>query len=150
LQLTQRPLKLSLVPDDKYPTDRLANADVARDAIKVVENMSEMAQFVYERYMAKMEELKGTLPTEEELQAMRNQLPQEDEDNVPEEASEEPPEKRVAKEAPLSKKKTAEAFKPTPILNEISVDEVEMDQREEVEKETTEEPTQVPTPAEES
>jgi len=88
-------LKLSLVPDDKYPTDRLANADVARDAIKVVENMSEMAQFVYERYMAKMEELKGTLPTEEELQAMRNQLPQEDEDNVPEEASEEPPEKRV-------------------------------------------------------
>jgi len=48
------------VPDDKYPTDRLANADVARDAIKVVENMSEMAQFVYERYMAKMEELKGT------------------------------------------------------------------------------------------
>ncbi|XP_037719789.1 RNA helicase aquarius isoform X2 [Drosophila subpulchrella] len=148
--LTQRPLKLSLVPDDKYPTERLANADVARDAVKVVENMSEMAQFVYERYMAKMEELKGTLPTEEELQAMRNQLPQEDEDNVPEEVSEEPPEKRVAKEAPISKKKTAEAFKPTPILNEISVDEVEMDQREEVEKETTEEPTQVPTPAEES
>ncbi|XP_052836457.1 RNA helicase aquarius [Drosophila gunungcola] len=148
--LTQRSLKLSLVPEDSYPTDRLANADLASEAIKTVENMSEMAQFVYERYMAKMEELKGTLPTEEELQAMRNQLPQEDEDNVAEEATEEPPEKRVAKEVPVTKKKSSEAFKPTPILNEINVDEAEMDQSEPVDQEVTEEPTQESTPAEES
>jgi len=49
-QLTQRPLKLSLVPEDKFPTDRLASAAVASQDIKTVENMSEMAQFVYERF----------------------------------------------------------------------------------------------------
>ncbi|XP_017083650.2 RNA helicase aquarius [Drosophila eugracilis] len=143
--LTQRSLKLSLVPEDTYPTDRLASADVASDTIKTIENMSVMAQFVYERYMAKMEELKDTLPTEEELQAMRNRFLQEDDDNVPEETSEEPPEKRAAKEEPLPKKKTTEAFKPTPILNEINVDESEMDQREQVEKETTETSESAPT-----
>ncbi|EDV49455.1 RNA helicase aquarius isoform X1 [Drosophila erecta] len=149
--LTQRPLKLSLVPEDKYPTDRLASADVASQDMRTVENMSEMAQFVYERYMAKMEELKDTLPSEEELQAMRNQLPQEDEEDVPEEASEEPPEKRAAKEEPLSKKKTTEAFKPTPILNEINVDDTEMTQREEIQQEATDEDqTQESAPAEES
>ncbi|XP_017062116.1 RNA helicase aquarius isoform X1 [Drosophila ficusphila] len=148
--LTQRPLKLSLVPEDSYPTDRFASASVDNKDIKTIENMSEMAQFVYERYMAKMEELKGTLPSEEELQAMRNQLPQEDDDVVPEETSEEPPEKRQAKEAPVSKQKTTEAFKPTPILNEINVDESEMDQREQVEKEATEEQTQESTPTEET
>lgn len=88
--------------------------------------MSEMAQFVYERYMAKMEELKGTLPTEEELLAMRNQLPLEDEEN----ANEEPPEKRAAKEESVSKKKAPETFKPTPIVNEINMDEAETNQRE--------------------
>eukprot|EP00099_Drosophila_melanogaster_P028280 NP_731647.3 uncharacterized protein Dmel_CG31368, isoform C [Drosophila melanogaster] len=145
-----RPLKLSLVPEDKFPTDRLASAAVASQDIKTVENMSEMAQFVYERYMAKMEELKGTLPSEEELEAMRNQLLQEDEESVPE-ASEEPPEKRAAKEEPLSKKKTTEAFKPTPILNEINVDDTEMGQREQIEEEATDQDkTQESAPAEES
>lgn len=143
-------MKLSLVPEDKFPTDRLASAAVASQDIKTVENMSEMAQFVYERYMAKMEELKGTLPSEEELEAMRNQLLQEDEESVPE-ASEEPPEKRAAKEEPLSKKKTTEAFKPTPILNEINVDDTEMGQREQIEEEATDQDkTQESAPAEES
>ncbi|XP_039491433.1 RNA helicase aquarius [Drosophila santomea] len=149
--LTQRPLKLSLVPEDKYPTDRLASADVASQDIKTVDNMSEMAQFVYERYMAKMEELKGTLPSEEELQAMRNQLPQEDGEVVLEEASEEPPEKRAAKEEPLSKKKTTEVFKPTPILNEINVDDTDMAESEQIQQEATDEDkTQESAPAEES
>lgn len=116
--------------------------------------MSEMAQFVYERYMAKMEELKGTLPTEEELLAMRNQLPQEDDEDengdAEEVASEEPPEKRLAKEQPVSKKKTGEAFKPTPILNEISVEDEEMGQREQVAEDATEKPAEEPTPAEET
>ncbi|EDV30219.2 uncharacterized protein Dana_GF23169 [Drosophila ananassae] len=124
--LTQRPLKLCLVPGDSFPTDRLTTDLVGNEAIKTIENMSEMAQFVYERYMAKMEELKGTLPTEEELLAMRNQLPLEDEEN----ANEEPPEKRAAKEESVSKKKAPETFKPTPIVNEINMDEAETNQRE--------------------
>lgn len=106
--------------------------------------MSEMAEFVYNLYMAKMEEMKGTLPTEEELRAMHKQLPNEDgEDDVEEvdassnEANEEPPQKRVAKE---STSKTAEGFKPTPIVNEIHVEEdAEMDQQTEEKTEKAEE-----------
>ncbi|XP_017104861.2 RNA helicase aquarius [Drosophila bipectinata] len=131
--LTQRPLKLNLVPGDSFPTDRLTNDPVGNEAIRTIENMTEMTQFVYERYMAKMEELKGTLPTEEELLAMRNQLPQEDEENV----NEEPPEKRPAKEEPVSKKKAPEAFKPTPIVNEINMEEPEANQQEGNQEDTT-------------
>ncbi|KAH8383163.1 hypothetical protein KR009_007124 [Drosophila setifemur] len=148
--LTERPLQLSLVPNDNYPTDRLTDYPVGKQSIKTIENMSEMAQFVYERYMAKMEELKGTLPTEEELQAIRNELPQEDEDNEAEESTDEPPEKRAAKEeADSKKKKTTEAFKPTPILNEINTDAAEVDQVEKEEEKASEEPQET-TPTEES
>ncbi|KAH8294727.1 hypothetical protein KR018_002206 [Drosophila ironensis] len=148
--LTQRPLELGLVPDESYPTARLASAPVAKKDVKTIPNMSVMAEFVYERYMAKMEELKGTLPSEEELLAMRNQLPQEDEDNDAEEATEEPPEKRAAKEDKVAQKKAPEAFKPTPIQNEINVDEADMDQREQKQEESAPEETKEPVPAEES
>lgn len=96
--------------------------------------MSEMAEFVYNLYMGKMEEMKGTLPTEEELRVMHKQLPNEDDDDdveqvdaSPNEANEEPPQKRAAKE---STSKTPEGFKPTPIVNEIHVEEdAEMEQQ---------------------
>ncbi|XP_017142398.1 RNA helicase aquarius isoform X2 [Drosophila miranda] len=127
--LTQRSLKLVLVPGDSYPTERLSTDTVPTKSLKSVENMSEMAQYVYEQYMAKMEDLKDTLPSEEELRAMRNKLPHEDDDDdegaaVPEEVAEEPAQKRAAKEAPAGKK-APEVFKPTPILNEIAMDEPE-------------------------
>ncbi|ALC47310.1 CG31368 [Drosophila busckii] len=125
--LMQRPLKLRLVPADKYPTERLCSAAVSAAKGKDIENMSEMAQFVYELYMSKMSELKDKLPSEEELRAMRNQLPHEDDDEddaaVAETITEEPPQKRTAKE---SAKKTTEAFQPMPIVNEIQVDDIEM------------------------
>lgn len=147
----QRPQKLCILPQEVYPTERLTSDKVDDKDIKLVENMSEMAEFVYNLYMSKMEEMKGTLPTEEELRAMHKQLPNEDdEDNVgevdasPNEANEEPPQKRVAKE---SSTKTAEGFKPTPIVNEIYVEEdTEMEQKEEktekAEEPAVEEPPQ--------
>ncbi|SPP83641.1 RNA helicase aquarius [Drosophila guanche] len=149
--LTQRPLKLVLVPDDSYPTKRLSADAVADKALKSVENMSEMAQYVYEQYMAKMEELKDTLPSEEELRAMRSKLPHEEEDDgaaAPEEVTEEPPQKRAAKEPPAGKK-APEVFKPTPILNEIAMDEPEPEksqaqtqQEMQIQEESTEKPPQ--------
>ncbi|XP_002000180.3 RNA helicase aquarius [Drosophila mojavensis] len=132
--LMQRPLKLRLVPAEEYPTKRLTSETPSDDVCKTIENMSEMAQFVYELYMTKMEELKKTLPTEEEMQAMRSQLPKDDADDsdndasaIATEANEQPPQKKVAKD---NTKKTQEAFKPTPIVNEINVDEPEMEQQE--------------------
>lgn len=138
----QRPQNLRILPEDVYPTERLTNDEVDENNIKSVTNMSEMAEFVYNLYMSKMEQMKGTLPTEEELRAMHKQLPNEDDDDdvetvevVPDDAGEEPPQKRVAKD---SKSKTSEGFKPTPIVNEIFVDEdAEMPQKTE---ETTEKP----------
>lgn len=145
LQLMQRPLKLRLVPSEEYPTKRLTSEPASDDICKTVENMSEMAQFVYELYMTKMEHLKKTLPTEEEMQAMRRQLPTDDGDEydneVPTNATEEneePPQKRAAKE---TTKNASEAFKPTPILNEINVDEPEMEQEQEAPDQEVNTPT---------
>ncbi|EDV92549.1 RNA helicase aquarius [Drosophila grimshawi] len=130
--LMQRPLNLRLVPSDAYPTERLTSNPASDSISKTVENMTEMTQFVYELYMSKMEQLKDTLPTEEELHALRSQLPTEDDDDendnvVATESTDEPPQKRAAKET--KSKKTPEAFKPTLILNEINVDEPEMEQQ---------------------
>lgn len=144
----QRPQNLRILPEDVYPTERLTSDEVDEKNIKSVANMSEMAEFVYNLYMSKMEQMKGTLPTEEELRAMHKQLPNEDDDDDVEtvevasgDASEEPPQKRPAKE---STSKTSEGFKPTPIVNEIFVDEdAEMAQKteEKTEKPETEEET---------
>ncbi|XP_030376024.1 RNA helicase aquarius [Scaptodrosophila lebanonensis] len=130
--LMQRPLDLNLVPEDSYPTQRLTVDKVDCKACKVVENMSEMAQFVYDLYVKKMETLKDQLPSEEELRDMYNQLPQEDDNNtgateIPTE-TEEPPEKKVAKDK--SKNKAGNPFKVTPILNEISGEEEDVQQEE--------------------
>jgi len=150
----QRPLKLRLVSSDEYPTDRLTSDPVTDDGSKSVEHMSEMAEFVYQLYMNKMEQLKDKLPTEEELRALRRQLPTEDDDENDEEdavdtneaeINEEPPQKRVANE---KAKNTTEAFKPTPILNEINVDEAEVEQQKQ-EPETVKE-TSTPQAAEET
>ncbi|XP_060647054.1 RNA helicase aquarius [Drosophila nasuta] len=130
--LTQRPLKLRVVSSDDYPTERFTTDPVSNDS-RTIENMSEMAEFVYQLYTKKMEQMKDTLPTEEELRAMRRQLPTDDNDENKEEPvaatelDDEPPQKRAAKE---TKKKTAAVFKPTPILNEINVDETEIEQQE--------------------
>lgn len=138
----QRPQNLRILPEDVYPTERLTKDEVDEKNIKSVANMSEMAEFVYNLYMSKMEQMKGTLPTEEELRAMHKELPNEDDDDdvetgevAPTDASEEPPQKRAAKD---STSKKSEGFKPTPIVNEIFVDEdAEMAQKSE---ETTEKP----------
>lgn len=137
----QRPQNLCILPEDVYPTERLTSDEVGDKSIKTVANMSEMAEFVYNLYMSKMEQMKGTLPTEEELRAMHKQLPNEDDDDdvetveaTPSDANEEPPQKRAAKDS----SKTSEGFKPTPIVNEIFVEEdAEMAQKTE---ETTENP----------
>lgn len=145
----QRPLKLRLVSSDEYPTERLTSNTVTDDDSKTVEHMSEMAEFVYKLYMNKMEQLKDKIPTEEELRAMRNQLPTEDDDDENDEEdevainaaeiNEGPPQKRVAQE---KCKKTTEAFKPTPILNEINVEDAEVEKPEQVPETVVEASTQ--------
>ncbi|XP_017468597.1 PREDICTED: intron-binding protein aquarius [Rhagoletis zephyria] len=133
--LTQRPQRLQLLPDETYPTERLTNEEVDRQRIYEVNNMTQMAEHVYEVYMKRMEELKDKLPAEGDLQMYAN-LPQESAEEVedtqtieevtnetPE--SDEPPKKRAAKETSKATKAAAAAFKPTPIVNEIGEDEPE-------------------------
>lgn len=56
--LTQRPLELHIYPNETYPTERLIEQKTEFKP-KVVDNMSEMAHFVYEMYMRKVEVMKA-------------------------------------------------------------------------------------------
>lgn len=112
--------------------------------------MSQMAEYVYDMYMKRMEEIKDKLPVQGDLQ-MYAHLPQEIEEDVhatqeteaatehaiPNVEIEEPPAKRPNKE---TKKpvKTAAKFTPTPIVNEINIeDAMEQEQEQKAQAETT-------------
>ncbi|XP_004519648.1 intron-binding protein aquarius [Ceratitis capitata] len=141
--LTQRPQRLQLLTEETYPIDRLTNENVDEQRICVVNNMTQMAEKVFEMYMKRMEELKDKLPAESDLQ-MYAHIPQEDEDENEAEPSadeavgnanqtvdsSEPPAKRVAKENKKASKEAAK-FIPTPIVNEINAEDEQEPDREE-------------------
>ncbi|XP_054010956.1 RNA helicase aquarius [Hylaeus anthracinus] len=56
-QLMQRPLKLQLLPQERYPTDRLNDA-IPSDPPMEIEDMPHMAKFVYDYYMEKVSGMK--------------------------------------------------------------------------------------------
>lgn len=62
--LMDRPQELHLLPDETFPCQRNIDEDVALERIKVVHNMTEMADFVFKLYMAKVEAIKETMVTE--------------------------------------------------------------------------------------
>ncbi|XP_076638535.1 RNA helicase aquarius isoform X1 [Colletes latitarsis] len=56
-QLMQRPLKLQLLPQEHYPTDRLNDAIPSTPPMEI-EDMPHMAKFVYDYYMEKVSGMK--------------------------------------------------------------------------------------------
>ncbi|KAL6255928.1 hypothetical protein P5V15_013168 [Pogonomyrmex californicus] len=58
-QLMQRPLKLQLLPQELYPTERLNDA-VPSTVPMEIEDMPHMAKFVYDYYMEKVSGMKGS------------------------------------------------------------------------------------------
>lgn len=61
--LMSRPQELHLLPDETFPCERTTDADVSalQERVKVVHNMTEMADFVFKLYMAKVEAIKETM-----------------------------------------------------------------------------------------
>ncbi|KAL6447091.1 hypothetical protein ACFW04_001442 [Cataglyphis niger] len=58
-QLMHRPLKLQLLPQELYPTERLNNAVPSMVPMEI-EDMPHMAKFVYDYYMEKVSGMKGS------------------------------------------------------------------------------------------
>ncbi|XP_396990.3 RNA helicase aquarius isoform X1 [Apis mellifera] len=56
-QLMQRPLKLQLLPQEHYPTERLNNAIPSTSSMEI-EDMPHMAKFVYDYYIEKVSGIK--------------------------------------------------------------------------------------------
>lgn len=136
MQLTERPQKLQLVENEIYPTNRLTNEQTT-DNVITMNNMSQMAQYVYSMYVDKLDTIKDKLPKESDTE-MYADIPQEEdpkkidqmeveepEDELASMTIYEPPAKKVTPDVPAKDKTTSatKAFKPTPIVNEI--DDVE-------------------------
>ncbi|GAB6024502.1 hypothetical protein CHUAL_009656 [Chamberlinius hualienensis] len=62
--LTERPLKLHLVPNEMYPNSRKLG-DELETAATVIEDMPQMANYVYQMYQQRMEHLKGIIEAEQ-------------------------------------------------------------------------------------
>ncbi|XP_005185025.2 RNA helicase aquarius [Musca domestica] len=145
--LTKRSQKLQLVENESYPTERKTNDDPPEESIKTMENMTQMAQYVYQMYCKKLETIKDQLPQESSADTeMYANIPTEettqDSNNDGEEENElasmevyEPPAKKANKDATSKDKNStaasSKAFKPTPIVNEIEVDEEEVEKQQE-------------------
>lgn len=58
--LMERPSELHLLPNEMYPCERTID-DPLPDTIKLIKNMTEMADFVFKLYMSKVESLKEAM-----------------------------------------------------------------------------------------
>lgn len=55
-----RPQDLHLLPEETYPTDRLATEEI-KSVPLVVKNMTQMADFTFKLYMQKVESMKEAM-----------------------------------------------------------------------------------------
>lgn len=109
-----RPTELHLLPDEMYPTERNISNDIT-ETPSIINNMTQMADFVYKLYMKKVEALKMAM---ESMKTLYDKLPTENE--------QEKEENRPIR----SDKKVKESFVVTTIQNEIDLTETEMEKRE--------------------
>uniref|UniRef100_A0A2S2NUY0 Intron-binding protein aquarius n=1 Tax=Schizaphis graminum TaxID=13262 RepID=A0A2S2NUY0_SCHGA len=57
--LTKRPLKLHLLPADYYPTNRVLDSPIdAQSQVFIVQDMPEIAKYVFDYYLQRVQELK--------------------------------------------------------------------------------------------
>uniref|UniRef100_A0A1A9X2R8 RNA helicase aquarius n=1 Tax=Glossina brevipalpis TaxID=37001 RepID=A0A1A9X2R8_9MUSC len=133
--LTKHPQKLQLLENERYHTERLTD-DKPADPVKIIENMTQMAEYVFELYTKQLEIIKDQLPPATELQGLTNDdlfaetTPMTSTENfeTATNALNERPSKSTVNEK--SSKMPAKPFKPTTIINEVSIDNKEMQERE--------------------
>lgn len=102
--LLKRPTKLHLLPDEIFPSERKLTDKIENES-KVVENMTEMADFVYKLYLKRINDMKENMDALKKL--YDEQLPKEetDEQNENDKDTDEPME--------------TESFVETAIQNEV-------------------------------
>lgn len=113
--LLKRSTKLHLLPDEIFPGERKLTDKIETEP-KVVENMSEMADFVYKLYLKRVNDMKENM---ESLKKLYEELPKEEtnDENQPENGDNE------NADEPMD----TSTFVETPIQNEVDVDVSEME-----------------------
>lgn len=107
--LMNRPQKLMLLENETYPTKRLSTDEITGNVV-TMNDMTEMAQYVYKIYMSKMEEMRDEF---EKMKIIYEQIPQEQEQNN---------ENSTNKKDDNKKSKENVPFVPILIQNEIDED----------------------------
>lgn len=141
--LAKHPQSLQILPEEVFPTNRLSGDSVEESVSKKVNTMSEMAEFVYNLYMTKInalqeqmsevEKIYENLPKDTEVMEVDSQERHEDDEDH---ENEDEIIHKIIEPVPASKKKPKpaptkepEKFKQTPIINEIDEPEPEQQQR---------------------
>ncbi|XP_055625875.1 RNA helicase aquarius [Toxorhynchites rutilus septentrionalis] len=113
--LTKRPLQLHLSSDETYPSARKLGEGASQKP-EIIKDMQEMAQFVYNYYMKKVNVIRTEMEKMKELYEQHKKT-QEANKPIPEEIETEPAEKQTSGQG------KPEEFAPTLIRNEIDFDE---------------------------
>lgn len=113
--LLKRPTKVHLLPEEIFPGERKINDKIEAEP-KIVENMTEMADFVYKFYLKRVNDMKENM---ESLKKLYETLPKEEEND------EKQDENNADENAPEPME--TDAFVATEIQNEVDVDVSEME-----------------------
>lgn len=104
--LLKRPTTLQLLPDEFYPNERKLTDKIERETLEI-DNMSHMADYVYQLYMKRVSDMKENMET---LKKMYADVPKEDDPEKMEEDKEE------------DQQMETESFVEKEIQNEVDVD----------------------------
>lgn len=113
--LLKRPLQLQLLPTETFPIERKLTDNV--EEVVSIENMTQMADFVYKMYLERVKEMKEKIET---IKALYETLPTENEETTTEQAN------GNDKSEPME----TEEFTPKGIENEINIDVSELERKE--------------------
>nr|XP_019560772.2 RNA helicase aquarius-like [Aedes albopictus] len=113
--LTKRPLQLHLLADETVPCSRKNNEPIEKNKPHVISDMTEMAQFVYNFYMTKVNVIRDEMEKMKELYEQQQKelaakQPQEDQEAI-----------AAAKAAAEKAQEQPKEFVPTPICNEVDM-----------------------------
>lgn len=109
--LLKRPTKLHLLPDEMFPAERKLTDKIECES-KIIENMSEMADFVYKLYLKRINAMKENM---ESLKKLYEELPKEETDGQDENGKD--------ADEPME----TETFVETAIQNEVDNDASEIE-----------------------
>lgn len=115
--LLKRPTKLQLLPEEMFPGERNL-ADKIEGETKTIDDMSQMADFVYKLYLKRVNDMKENI---ESLKKLYEKLPTEDGNGNDDENGEESKDKTEAMET--------DDFTPKEIQNEIDVDVSDLEKK---------------------